>query len=266
MSLLDKLERRFGRYAIPHLTEAIVAAQVVVYLAGFAQGNPHVRDAVALLPRRVLSGEVWRLLSFLADPPQSNLIFNFFYWYFFLLMGKALEAAWGLLRYDLYLLIGCAATVAVAFLVPDQAASNGFLQMSVFLAFALLYPDFQILLFFLLPVKVKWLALLAWIGYGCVLLFGGPLEQLLMGASLANYFVYFGRDIVRRMMLGRRRMAERAQRIVARPTARHTCRICGINNLTHPTASFRYCSQCAGTCCYCTDHVRNHEHLAASDG
>ena len=113
---------------------------------------------IALVPTKVLHGEVWRLVTFLCEPPTNNLVFAFFFWYLFFLMGTALESTWGVFRYNVYLLVGWAATVAVSFIQPEAPASAGFLQGSVFLAFAYLYPNFQLLLFFILPVKVKWLA------------------------------------------------------------------------------------------------------------
>ena len=120
----------------------------------------------------VLDGEVWRLVSFVAQLPTESLILAIFFWYLFYLMGTTLEHTWGSFRYNVFLLIGYVATVAVAFVPPAEPASVAFLQGSVFLAFAWLYPDFQIMLFFILPVKIKWLALLAWIGYFLALVTG----------------------------------------------------------------------------------------------
>jgi hypothetical protein len=262
MKLLDHLEKRFRRFGVPHVTEVLIACQVAVYF--LQSGSPEIVERAVLVPRLVLGGEVWRVLSFLLVPPLSNPIFAVFFWYLFYLMGTALEASWGVFRYNVYLLIGWLATVAAAFVLPDQQCSNGFLQGSVFLAFAALYPNFELLLFFLLPVKVKWLALLTWIYYFSVLVFDGWPMRLLVGASICNFLVFFGRDILRRMSTGRRRMSRQAERIVQRSKPLHTCRICGINNLTHPRAGFRYCSLCAGTCCYCGEHARNHAHVAAA--
>ena len=163
MRLLEKLQRRFGRFAVPHVTEGLIACQALTYF--FCQSEPAFLERIALVPRRVLEGEVWRLFTFVCQPPPMNLVFALFFWYMFYLMGTALENTWGTFRYNVYLLVGWLATVSVSFLQPDAPASIGFLQGSVFLAFAYLYPDFQLLLFFILPVKVKWLALLQWIGY-----------------------------------------------------------------------------------------------------
>ena len=207
------------------------------------------------MPRRVLEGEVWRLVTFVGQPPPMNLVFALFFWYMFYLMGTALENTWGTFRYNVYLLVGWLATVSVSFLQPDAPASIGFLQGSVFLAFAYLYPDFQLLLFFILPVKVKWLALLQWIGYFYLMMFGDWMTRLLVLASVGNFVLFFWQDILLRMRAGRRRMAHQAKNIRQANTPRHTCAICGVTDLSDPKMSFRYCSKCIGAPCYCAEHI-----------
>ena len=244
MTLLDRLERRFGRFAVPHVTEGLIACQVLAYI--MSMGQPEILKALLLTPQRVLEGQWWRLFTFVCQPPVTNLLFAFFFWYLFFLMGTALENTWGTFRYNVYLLIGWAATVAVSFLQPQAPASILFLQGSVFLAFAYLYPDFQLLLFFLLPVKVKWLALLEWLAYAWMLLFGDLATQLLVAAAICNFVLFFWRNIILRMKSGRRRMSQQAQRIRTANAPRHRCVVCGATNLSHPRMSFRYCSKCAG--------------------
>lgn len=261
MKLLNDLQRRFGRFAVPHVTEGLIVCQVLTYL--FYQTNAAFLERIALVPSCVLKGEVWRLVTFLCEPPLSHPLFAFFFWYMFYLMGTTLENYWGAFRYNIYLLIGWLATVAASFLDPDAAAVAGFLQGSVFLAFAHLYPDFQLLLFFVLPVKVKWLALLQWIFCLSVILFGSPIEQLMAAASVCNFILFFWHDIWLRMKAGRRRMAAQAQQIQQANTPRHTCRVCGVTNLSDPKMSFRYCSKCAGSPCYCAEHLHAHTHLVA---
>jgi hypothetical protein len=223
-------------------------------------------QALELIPARVLSGEVWRLATFLAVPPFDNIVGLIFSWYLFYLMGTALERTWGTFRYNAFLLVGYLATVGVAFLVPDQPASNGPLLGSVFLAFAYLYPDFEIYIFFLIPVKIKWLALIAWIGYGFELVFGEWLTRLLVLAAVGNFLLFFGKDIVERIHIGRRRMATQAARLAVRqPAYHHRCVVCGITDRSHPQMDFRYCSKCTGALGYCTDHLRAHEHITTDD-
>ena len=249
MSLLDKIERRFRRFALPHLTIGLIVCQVVVYAmaqgqmftAGVDAGNPErqtVLDRIALVPGKVLEGQVWRLVTFVFEPPTMNLVCAFFFWYMFYLMGESLELSWGAFRYNVYLLIGYLATVAVSFLTPDVPASIGFVQGSVFLAFAALFPNFVIYLFFLLPVKVKWLALLAWIGYFFALVFGTWTTRLLVLASICNFLLFFSKDIIYRMWIARRSMAMQASRIGVKPKPYfHRCTVCGITDRSHPQSA-----------------------------
>jgi hypothetical protein len=242
----------------------VIVGQVLAYGLTFA--NPALLDAMLLRPDRVLDGEVWRLATFLFLLPKIHPIWAIFAWYLFFLMGTALEQSWGDFRYNVFLLIGWLATVGVSFLTPETAAAAVFLQGSVFLAFAYLFPDFQLLLFFILPIKIKWLALVQWLGYGYVLAVGSPIEQLLVLAAVSNFLLFFGRDILLRMRAGRRKMAAQAERIVSdKKKPFHSCRVCGITDQSHPEMDFRYCTKCTGGCCYCQEHLRNHEHVVAAE-
>jgi hypothetical protein len=263
MSLLDKLQRRFGRFVLPHVTEGLIACQVLTYF--FCMSKPEFHQAITLIPRRVLDGEAWRLITFICAPPCGSPLGAFFFWYLFFLMGTVLESTWGAFRYNAYLLIGWMATVAASCLQPDAPASIVFLEGSVFLAFAYLYPNFQLLLFFILPVKVKWLALLQWIFYFYVMLFGDAIHQIVATASVCNFLLFFWRDIFLRVRAGRWRMARQADQIRAANRPRHTCVICGVTNLSYPAVGFRYCSKCAGTPCYCEAHLPDHAHLLATN-
>ena len=259
MKLLDRLQRRFGRFAVPHVTEGLIVCQVLTFF--FYQNKPAFLNGIALMPARVLQGEAWRLVTFLCEPPTTNLIFALFFWYLFYLMGTTLESTWGTFHYNAYLLVGWVATVSASFLQPDAFASAGFLQGSVFLAFAYLYPDFQLMLFLILPVKVKWLALLQWVVYLSLVIFGDTMTQLLTAASVCNFVLFFWYDIYLRMKTGRRRMAQQAEKIRTANTPRHTCVVCGVTNLSDPKMSFRYCSKCLGAPCYCAAHIHAHEHV-----
>jgi hypothetical protein len=136
------------------------------------------------------------------------------------------------------------------------------LEGSVFLAFAALYPDFEIYLFFLLPVKVKWLAMLTWIGYFFGLVSGTWTTRLLVLASICNFLLFFSKDIVSRVRMARRNMAMQARHIGVKPKPYfHRCTVCGITDRSHPEAQFRYCQQCDGHHGYCMEHLRNHEHI-----
>jgi len=258
MSLLDKLERKLRRYAISNVTLYLIIGQVLFFL--FAISGRFVLERVVLIPDRVLMGEWWRLITFLFIPPLTNPIFAFFAWYLFYLMGSALESHWGAFRYNLFLLIGYIVTVAVSFIMPLYPATNLFIGGSVFLAFAFLFPDFQLYIFFIIPIKIKWLAFITWIGYAYELLVGSWSIRLLVLASITNYFLFFGKDIIWRMKTGSRRMTMQVQRYAATKEPFHKCTICGITDLSHPQMEFRYCSECGGLG-YCTDHIMKHEHV-----
>lgn len=257
MSLLDNLERKFGRYAIHNITLYLIIGQVVFYL--FHLSGKFILERVILIPQLALMGEWWRFITFLFVPPLTNPIFAFFAWYMFYLMGGALEGHWGAFRYNMFLLTGYIATVAVAFLFPYAAATNIFIGGSVFLAFAALFPDFQIYLFFILPVKMKWLAILTWIGYAYQLFVGSWPTRVFVLASISNFLLFFGKDIYWRMKSGNRQMVSKAKEISAKKEPFHRCTICGKTDISHPTAEFRYCPECGGLG-YCMEHIANHEH------
>jgi hypothetical protein len=261
MKLLDNLQRRFGRYALPHVTEGLIACQVLTYV--FCMTKPEFSESLAMIPARVMQGEVWRLVTFLCEPPLSNPLWAFFFWYFFYLTGTVLEGTWGTFRYNVYLLVGWFLTVVLSFVDLAAPASAGFLQASVFLAFAYLYPDFQVQLYFIFPIKVKWLAMLQWASYLWILTFGDLSAQLMVAAAIGNFILFFWHDIAARMRSGQWRMTQQARQIRQARLPRHTCSVCGVTNLSDPKASFRYCSTCAGAPCYCMDHIHTHAHIVA---
>ena len=261
MAFLDNLEKRFRKFGIPNLTLYFIAGQGVMFM--MAQANPQILERMYLKPVLALHGEVWRLVTFLFMPPTFQPIFLFFALYLFYLMGTSLENYWGVVRYNLFLLIGYLATIGVSFLQPYSIASPAFLAGSVFLAFATLNPNFELMIFFILPVKIKWLALLTWIGYFWTLLVGDWLTRLLILASIANYLVFFYRDIWLRMRSGRWRMERQAQEFSRKNEAVHRCVACGVTDKDRPELTFRYCTKCAGTPCYCQEHIHNHEHVSA---
>lgn len=265
--MLRWLERTLGRYAISNLTMMLIAGQGLTFLVSIAQ--PTLYQQMVLIPARVLDGEVWRLLTFVFLAPLINPAapFSAFSILFFLielqllwLFGSALDQHWGSFRYNLFLLVGYVGTVAASFLVPQAIATNGFLYGTVFLAFAFLYPDYILHLFFILPVKVKWLALLAWAGYGFAFLAGGWMTRVVVAASVANFFLFFGRDLADLASRGFRRARRKAQASAAAGEAFHTCMACGRTDQTDPKLEFRYCPKCTGAPCYCLDHIHDHDH------
>jgi len=251
MGLLNRLERILGRFAIPNISLYLVMGQVVFWAVAFLGFFD--LERIALLPVAVKEGEAWRLFSYLLLPPNAHPVFIAFAWYMFYMMGSSLEGQWGVFRYNLFLLLGWALTLGVAFLFPTSYATNLFLAGSVFLAFAFLNPDFELLIFFILPVKIKWLALLQWIFYGYALAVGTWPIRLSVLASVGNFLIFFSGEIVQRIKGGRRRMEYQAKQAAARDSdePRHKCVVCGKTDRTHPNEDFRYGDDDR---CYCSAH------------
>lgn len=273
MSILSRLDAKFGRYAVPNLTVIIIIGQVLMYVA--QQLNPgkqgfHLLERIRMYPERVLAGEYWRVVTFLFDPPITNLIFAALFWYFLYLMGTTLEVTWGSFRYNVYLLIGYVGSIACAFAayfshgaLAGMPASSGFLYGSIFLAFARFFPDFTIYVMFFIPIRIKWVAMLMWFSYAYGFLFGEWMDRAMIVASVANYLLFFGRDIWLGLKQGHRRMRFQARALQAPRRIVHACRTCGITSDDAPHMQFRYCSKCDGDSCYCPAHLREHEHVVA---
>lgn len=270
MGLFNRLERTLGRFAIPNLSLYLIGAQVVLF--GVSLFGRLDMEGLMLVPALVLQGEPWRLFTFALIPPAygqitlTSALFLALTWYFFYMISQALENYWGAFRFNLYFLIGWFLTVAVSFLTPAWPTSYSFFAVSVFLAFALLNPDFEIYIFFILPVRIKWLALLMWLGFGYSFAVGGWPTRLAVLAATGNFLLFFGKDIVQRIRTGRRHMQQQVRRAKLRgddAEPLHRCAACGKTDLTHPREEFRYCSQCAGEECYCSEHLRNHVHTTA---
>jgi hypothetical protein len=265
MSLLDKLDRKIGRFAPSHVTLYLIIGQVFVLLtAMMGLLDPTRLELVPL----ALRGEPWRIFTFIFMPPpfsgRIGLVLLPFSWWLMFLMGNALEHYWGSFRYALFLFVGMLLTIAAAFISPAAPATNWFWMLSISLAFAWLNPEFEILLFFVLPAKMKWLALIAWIYFGYILAVGPNSVRGLVLATAINFGLFFGREITDSIRFRERTRAADARRRSEEktgPQARHRCYVCGKTDLTNPEMDFRYCSKCAGDQCYCPEHIFNHEHV-----
>jgi len=247
--------------AIPHLTLLLIIGQIIIFVA--AQTPALALEDMALIPAKVLDGEIWRLVTFLFWPPASEPIWLLLAWYVFYLMGSALEQQWGRQRYNAYIFVAYIATLIAAFLQPQIATTNIFIGGSVFLAFAWLFPDFEFYLFFILPVKVKYLAMFTWMIYGFQFIVGPGMQRLVVIASISNFLLFFGRDIWRRLRQQQNQVRTSTERRSIEQQPRHRCRVCGITDQSDPQMQFRYCSKCVGTQGYCQQHLHNHEHVTA---
>lgn len=261
MKWLNKLERRFGHLAIKGLIRYIIALNALVYvlMMGPTRG---IVSALYLDPRLVMQGEIWRLVTFIFIPPASTPLFIFFVLYFYYMIGTALEEYWGSFRFNLYYLIGMIGTAAAAF-IAGGGGTGTYLNLSLFLAFARIYPDYQLMLFFILPVKVKYLAWFNWAFIAYTVLVEPITFKAVAIVSILNYFIFFGKDVINQTK-GRGRVYNNRRNFktsIPKNHSIHKCAVCGITEKDDPNMDFRYCSSCEGDYEYCMNHLRNHEHV-----
>ena len=274
-NLLDKMERRFGRYAIRNLTMYLLAGYAIGYLLSFTM--PQLLTYFTLEPALILKGQVWRLLSWVIIPPNDNIIFVIFMMLLYYSLGNTLESYWGAFRYNIYIFSGILFTVIGAFIVNGLIGgitgfgslySTYYINMSIFLACASIMPDYQLLLYGIIPVKMKWLAILDVVLLAVDAVQGGLIIRIVIIASLLNFIIFF---FCNRNLRGNspKQAARRKkfQKQISRPQnqyaggAKHRCAVCGRTELDDPTLEFRYCSKCNGNYEYCQDHLFTHEHV-----
>jgi hypothetical protein len=259
MGWLNFLERRFGRYAIPELTWKLIGLQVAVYIFGIF--FPEFYGALFLDPTRVLQGEIWRLISYIFIPPAfgaGDVIYMFFYAYFFLLIGGSLEHEWGAFRYNMFWLIGMLGTTFFAFFAVGGSISNIYLMMSLFLAFATLFPDYVIYVFLILPVRVKYLAYLDAVMLLILFVGGDWSTKVGVLVAFANYLLFFGPTFwqlarVRFETEGRRKQFRQAKREQSGDSAFHECAVCSRTDVTNPELEFRVGADGHE---YCMEHLK----------
>lgn len=268
MALTDRLERSLGWIAIPGLTRIVASGMLIIFGAEFMGILD--REAFLLQGEAVWEGQIWRLASFVFVPISQHPLFFLFEAMLVVLAGDALEEEWGPFRFTLYYLTGALCTLGLAFFFPFFPLGSYFLNLSLFLAFATLFPDYEFLIFFVLPVKAKHLALLSGLG----ILWGvATLPWALKAAALAalgNYLLFFGPAFWRGVQgrTKRARQAARLDRLAAVAAApRHRCATCGRTERDGPDLEFRYCTcaQCGPEGrAFCRDDLERHKQSPAT--
>lgn len=290
MKWLNKLERKFGRYAIHNLMYYLI----ILYAVGFIVevfGNNFYTRMLSLDVAMVLRGQVWRLFTFIIGPPNTSLFFIFLSLYFYYMMGSVLERAWGAFRFNLYMISGWLLHIVAAFViyfgfgVNFSITTTYYLNMSLFLAFATLMPNAQVLLFYFIPIKIKWVAYVDML-YFALTIFGGLFSEflplnILIGLmrigimatpeyaivallSLLNFIVFYVATRNYRAVSPKemKRKAEYKHKIhVAQKATKHKCAVCGKTEKDGEDIVFRFCSKCDGAYEYCSEHLYTHKHV-----
>jgi hypothetical protein len=253
MSLIDKLERKFGRFAIPGLVNIIAGLQVAVWI--LLKIQPSLVASLVLFPPAVRAGELWRLVTWLLVPSSSNVIWLLFAVMLMFMMGDALDTAWGAFRTNLYV-VGGAIFVAAGVMLwgeNDVLVSGMYLYATLFFAFAMFHPDYEILLFLIIPMKSKYLALL-WAGETLLEFIRTEQTRVPIFLSVLNFVIAFGGHFLTKFRRGaqvsvRRRKFQTAQE--PDTPSLHRCHSCGKTEADDPHLDFRvaadgndYCSEC----------------------
>ncbi|MEG0833060.1 MAG: rhomboid family intramembrane serine protease [Oscillospiraceae bacterium] len=195
MNWVNKLERKFGRFGIPNLMFCIVVLQFVVFAADLILRDNPLSSLLSLNMAMVAKGQVWRLFTFLFLPQSTNILFIFLTLYFYYMIGGALENEWGSFGFTLFYLVGWLATVVSALFTGY--GFNLYLNFSLLFAFAVLFPDFEVMLFFFIPTKMKYLAIFNAVFYVVEFIRNGAAVRGSILASLLSLLLFFGGDFMR---------------------------------------------------------------------
>jgi hypothetical protein len=277
LSFLDNLERKIGRFAIPGLIKYVIACYIIGFALFFI--SPEMLAMLRLSPGDILGGQVWRLVTWVIVPPTTNILFAVILCLLYFRIGTTLEHTWGTFKFNLYFFSGVLFTIAGAFLLfflagAEVAASQfimmmvstNYVNLSMFLAFAVMFPNMELLLYFVLPVKVKYLGMVS----GGITLFlfmtGNIATQMVIGASMLNFIIFFIFAIRGKRSTAKGTTGQQAFRRAAKAKEKkpkdfvHKCFECERTEHDHPELEFRYCSKCNGSLEYCQDHLFTHVH------
>lgn len=293
--MLDKLERKFGKYAINNLMVYVLGGYLVGYLLLFGSRftNFDFIGYAELNPGLVIhSFQIWRLFTWIIMPPATSLLWAVFMFLLYYQLGMALERTWGAFRFNVYIFGGMLFTIIGAFIAYGILVSSGlewpvagmyvskfistyYINLSIFLAFSTCFPDMQVMLYFIIPVKMKWMSI-----FYCVIIGYEVFSYLVQGAwyaavpiiaSLLNFLIFFmltrnikrvsPREIHRRNEFKRQATPPPTHYRDGSPIARHKCAVCGRTEITNPELEFRFCSKCNGNYEYCSEHLFTHKHV-----
>ena len=277
---LDRFCYDHPNFGVPNLMKYIVIGNVMVYFLDlFSRG--YASWMLSFSSPLILQGQVWRVLSFVFVPvatggatPLGRALFFAMTTLFYYYIGNALERQWGTTRFTVFYGLGVLLNIIMGFVMGGT--SMYYINMSMFFAFATLYPEMQVLLFGILPLKVKWLAWLdaAYFAYSILdglISLPGTLKLLgiMPVIAILNYLLFFGSTLgglfrpraARRKTVNFQQELHRMKKDAKQKNYMHKCAVCGRTDADYPELEFRYCSRCAGYHCFCQDHINNHVHF-----
>lgn len=290
MNWMDKMERKWGRYAVINLSRYFVFAQVIGLLVEMVA--PGLMDYMSFSMAAILHGQIWRLVSWIFTPTSSLDIFGILFLFCVLMWGSQLETMLGTFRMNLFMwgsVVLCDVAGILVYVITKIVLGQGlspylstyYILMTMLLAIALCMPEGEVRLYFVLPIKMKWMLIfeLVYLGYQVIRIFSygigayGTETGILIGVLNCVqivvpvlYMFWFFHSMKNRLSRGQRKRQKefRAQFSEPRPgsgIARHKCAVCGRTEITNPELQFRYCSKCVGNREYCQDHLFTHQHV-----
>ncbi len=283
---LNSLERKIGKYAITNLSLYIIIAYIIGYILYFTGSV----EFISLNPYYIARGQVWRIITWILVPPSSFDLFTIIMLYFYYQIGTALERTWGAFRYNVYIFSGILFTVIGAVVLYVITTANGldplsagylvsagfstyYINLSIFLAFAATYPNVTVLLFFVIPVKMKWMAYVDAIILAYQFIVSGSAGRIAIVMSLLNFLVFFlttrnyksisPKEMYRKRAFKNATAGTYSSSQGARGAAitKHKCAICGRTEKDGDNLEFRFCSKCNGNYEYCNEHLFSHKHV-----
>ncbi|MDO5156718.1 MAG: hypothetical protein Q4D51_12210 [Eubacteriales bacterium] len=281
MDLMTKLERKFGKHSIPNLTVILISGFVLGYMIEIFA--PEALQILALNPAKVMRGQVYRLITWIVIPPYGASVFVIITLFFYFSIGRTLERVLGDFRYTVYILSGIIFTdlgIMLTYIIMKMmgkaayldmyysyglfGASTYYLCMSMFLAYAFMFPENQVLLYFFIPVKIKWLGYLdiaylivEFLRFGMMGYYTGMVTVVM---SVFNFIIFYIASKGKGRSHSKRKRQYRSQVRQTQIMTRHKCAICGQTEEDNPELEFRYCSRCNGNHEYCQNHLFTHEH------
>jgi len=292
---LKNLRTQFERFCyknrhkgIPNLMLYIALGTAVVYVMSQLAGNYTLYYLLCFDRTAILHGQIWRLFTYplTYGAGNSNLLLIIISLFCYYSLGRAMENTWGTFRFNLFYFSGIL-MMDIYCMIFGGYASVTYLNLSLFLSYATMYPDAHFLLFFIIPIKAWFFGLFDLL-LVALDLFTTPFPTNLFSViSIANYLLFFGKDVLNLIPVSWRANARRTVRksthkpgkngpkvipfpsagsyeaSVATPKApyTHRCTVCGKTDVSHPDLEFRYCSRCNGYYCYCEEHISNHTHI-----
>ena len=312
---MNSFNNKLRRFVIPNLTLWLIAGYVVGYIISMV--NSSFLYWLSLDPYKILHGQVWRLITWVIIPPNMlgsdplGLLFVLLMLFCCYSIGNILERAWGTVKYNIFIFTGIALAIVCAFIylliirfsgsyeafvamenanmaMDWFAFSTYYINVSIYIVFAMTYPNDIVRLYFVIPIKMKWLGIVDTIYLIYIFLIGYTPEKAAVVAALLNCLIFYLSNIRGKTLnpyqIHRRNSFNRAYRqgmsnagrtrntggitssttdvkMNPRSQTRHKCAICGKTEVSDPDMEFRYCSKCAGSYEYCSTHLFTHTHV-----